>query len=288
MTRGGPLEHSLQALTRKLVVVALAFVCLAAPCLAADTQPASFLDAGYRDMYNLQFGPAHQAFQQWQQEHPDDPLGPVSDAAAYLFSEFDRLHILESELFVNDRSFENRSRPAPDSQLRAAFEAQLSKARGLAENALARDPHDTNALLSKVFALGLQGDYLALIEKRDLQALKYLKEGRGIAERLLAADPTCYDAYLALGVENYLLSLKPAPVRWLLRISGAQTDKAMGLQNLRITAERGRLLLPYARLLLAVAALRDNDRPRARVLLQDLVTNFPQNHLYRSELAKLQ
>jgi hypothetical protein len=41
-------------------------------------------------------------------------------------------------------------------------------------------------------------------------------------------------------------------------------------------------------LLLAVAALRDNDRGRARALLQDLVTNFPQNHLYRKELAKLQ
>jgi hypothetical protein len=156
------------------------------------------------------------------------------------------------------------------------------------QKALARDPTDVNAQLSNVFALGLEGDYLALIEKRDMQALKYLKEGRAVAERLLAANPTCYDAYLAVGVENYLLSLKPAPVRWFLRITGAQTDKAAGLEKLRITAERGHYLRPYARLLLAVAALRDNERDRARFLLQDLVTNFPQNHLYRSELAKLE
>ena len=109
-----------------------------------------------------------------------------------------------------------------------------------------------------------------------------------MAERLLAANPACYDAYLAVGVENYLLSLKPAPVRLFLRISGAQTDKANGIEKLRITADKGHYLLPYARLLLAVAALRDNDRIRARALLQDLAANFPQNRLYRNELAKLQ
>ena len=55
-----------------------------------------------------------------------------------------------------------------------------------------------------------------------------------------------------------------------------------------MTADKGHYLLPYARLLLAVAALRDNDRIRARALLQDLADNFPQNRLYRNELAKLQ
>ena len=273
----------------RLKVAATVLLCLGAmPCVAADNQPPTTLDAGYRDMYNLQFGEAHRAFEQWQQVHPDDPLGPVSDAAAHLFSEFDRLHILESELFVDDEKFENRSRPAPDPQLKRAFDVQLSKAKRLAQQALARDPHDANALLANIMAFGLEGDYLALIEKRDTQALKLLKQGRSAAEKLLAENPTCYDAYLAVGVENYMLSLKPAPVRWILRITGAQTDKSLGIEKLRVTAEKGHYLLPYARVLLAVAALRDNNRVRARALLQDMVTNFPRNHLYRKELAKLE
>ncbi len=276
-------------LRNKIAIAACALLCFGAiPCIAADTITATQLDAGYRHMYNLQFDEAHKAFQNWQQEHPDDPLGPVSDAAAYLFTEFDRLHILESELFVDDQKFESRSRPAPNAELKRAFASQLAKARQLVQKALARDPRDVNALFSNVLAYGLEGDYLALIEKRDFQALKLMKEGRSIAERLLAANPACYDAYLAVGVENYLLSLKPAPVRWLLRISGAETDKAAGIEKLRITADKGHYLLPYARLLLAVAALRDNDRVRARALLQDLAANFPQNRLYRNELAKLQ
>jgi len=55
-------------------------------------------------MYNLDFDGAHQTFAAWERSHPDDPLGPVSNAAAYLFAEFDRLHILESELFTTTRT----------------------------------------------------------------------------------------------------------------------------------------------------------------------------------------
>jgi hypothetical protein len=105
---------------------------------------------------------------------------------------------------------------------------------------------------------------------------------------LLALDPSYYDAYLAVGVENYLLGVNPAPVRWFLRIGGAETNKDDGIAKLRITAEKGRYLAPYARLLLAVAALRDRDRETARRLLSGLAEEFPQNRLYRKELAQLQ
>src|ERR1019366_3348154 len=66
---------------------------------------------GYRQMYNLDFQAAHQSFQMYKQAHPQDPLGPVSNAAAYLFSEFNRLHILEADLFTDDRGFKSREQP---------------------------------------------------------------------------------------------------------------------------------------------------------------------------------
>jgi hypothetical protein len=108
-----------------------------------------------------------------------------------------------------------------------------------------------------------------------------------LAEKLLSQDPSYYDAYLAIGVENYLLSVNPAPVRWFLRLTGARTDKAEGLAKLRLTAQRGHYLAPYARLLLAVAALRDHDRGQARSLLSGLADEFPRNPLYRRELARI-
>jgi hypothetical protein len=40
------------------------------------------------------------------------------------------------------------------------------------------------------------------------------------------------------------------------------------------------LAMPYARLLLAVAPLRDHDQTQAKTILAELVAEFPDNHLY--------
>jgi hypothetical protein len=81
--------------------------------------------------------------------------------------------------------------------------------------------------------------------------------------------------------------LKSAPIRWALHLAGAQTDKRNGLEKLRLTAEHGQYLKPYARLVLAIAALRDGDRGKARELLTWLAATYPHNDLYCRELAKL-
>lgn len=258
--------------------------------LAADPsvqKAATPLDTGYRQMYDLQFDAAHRSFETWLQQHPEDPLGSVSNAAAYLFGEFDRLHILQSEFFLDDGLFLNHAKPSPDPRVKQEFQKALDLSQAAADHALAQDPNDQNAQFATVLRLGLHADYLALVEKKYVASLNEIKTGRGIAEKLIAANPKFGDAYLAIGVENYLLSLKPAPVRWLLRFGGAETDKDRGIANLALTAENGHYLVPYARVLLAVAALRDKNIARAKDLLQGLAHEFPHNPLYSRELSRL-
>jgi hypothetical protein len=261
---------------------ALLFLIPALGAAAPSLQP-TLLDQGYRQMYNLQFAEAHLTFQQWQREHPADPLGPASDAAAFLFSEFDRLHILQSEFFTHDQHFVTDHKLIPDPELKRQFEAALAQARALS----ARAPDERNSQFAAILASGLKSDYLALIEKRYGPSFQEMKTGRAAAEKLLAADPSFYDAYLAVGVENYMLSVKAAPVRFFLRLAGAQTDRATGIRNLKLTAEKGHYLAPFARLLLGVAALRDNDAGTASHILADLAREYPHNPLYRQELARL-
>lgn len=260
----------------------------AASVLAAQATEVPTLDRGYRQLYNLQFAEAHQTFAKYQQQQPEDAMGPVSDAAAYLFSEFDRLRILQSEFWVHDEPFLDFHKPAADPAVKRQFEAALDRTQRLAETRLSKDPNDADALLAATLRMGLHSDYLALIEKRQMTALGEVKQSRLLAERLLAVHPDRYDAWLAVGVENYLLSLKPAPVRWFLQMTGARTDRETGLAKLRLTAEKGRYLLPFARLLLAVNDMRENAPAKAKVKLQWLASEFPNNRLYREELAKLQ
>lgn len=257
--------------------------------LAADAPPPSAsLELGYHQMYDLQFAEAHKTFESYARAHPDDPVGPASNGAAYLFAEMDRLRILQSEFFTQDDNFRHPKKLSPDRQIRAAFDGELTKASKLAGTTLSGKPEDKNALFASILVAGLRSDYDGLIDKRYFQALSDVKTSRLTAEKLLAIDPSYYDAHLAIGVENYMLSLKAAPVRWFLQLAGAGTDRERGLQRLRLTAEKGRLLKPYARLLLAVAALRDQDRKTALQILRDLTREYPHNHLYQEELARLE
>ncbi len=269
-----------------IFAILTAAAAVAAPNLA-EPQANPVIDRGYRQMYDLYFDEAHKTFGRWEQEHPADPIGPVSNAAAYLFAEFDRLNILHSEFFVDSGMFHRRPKVTPDPAVREAFDRELDKSGTLADDILHRLPENADALFAKILTLGLRADYEALIERRDFDALKVIKDSRATAEKLLSIEPKYYDAYLAIGVENYLFSLKPAPVRWLLQVGGAQTDRDKGVDDLRLTADKGCYLSPYARLLLAVAALRNKDIPKARDLLGALAHEFPHNRLYAQELAQL-
>lgn len=268
------------------VLAALMFT-LPRTARAAGVVQEKDLYAGWLKMYDLKFDEAHSVFAAWKQSHPNDPLGPASNAAACLFSELARLGALESELFVDDSRFRERAKLRPDPARKALFVQEIAQADRLADAVLQRSGADSNALFVKSMTLGLRADNAGLIEKQSLAALSYTKESRVYAERLILAKPDAADAYLGPGLENYLLSLKPAPLRILLRVTGSNVDRERGLEQIRETAQHGHYLEPFAKLLLAVAALRDNNPARARELLGELHRRFPDNELYKREMDRI-
>jgi hypothetical protein len=255
----------------------------APPSLAV---PAS-LNSGYQLMYNLNFSTAHEVFLSWQQQHPDDPLGPASDAAGYLFSEFHRLGILEAQFYTDDKAFDARKQLTPDPEVKKQFDAALDLAEQRANALLKANDKNRDALLALTLASGLRADYAALIEKRNFASLSLTKEASARAQRLLAADPHCYDAYVATGVSKYIIGSMAAPVRWVLRLGGFAGDKKAGMEELKLTAEKGTYLGPFARILLAIAYVHDKDKSKARALLASLQSEFPANPLFAHEISRL-
>jgi hypothetical protein len=245
------------------------------------------LNDGYYALYNLDFAAAHAHFQQWMTAHPDDCLGSASDAAAYLFTEFDRLGVLDIELFADDTRFTSRTRPAIDPVLKQGFSDRIAQAERLADAALQRNPNDANAYYCKAVSSGMQADWSSLIDRREYGAYKFSELASKYAKQALVINPTLYDANLAVGIENYMLSLKAAPIRWILGLAGAGTNKAEGVRLLKLTAEQGHYLAPFARLMLAVGELRDGRVQQGKEILIGLSKEFPQNTLYQRQIARL-
>src|SRR5215468_3463168 len=259
-------------LLRKSAVVLLLLASVVAPAAADASLPA--LDQGFHRLYDLDFPGAQKDFEVWERQNPDNPMGPVSEAAGVLFSEFDRLGVLQAQFYENDSLFADRKKYNVDAAERTLFEQRLARTEELARVRLARDAKDRDALLAMTLTFGLRSDFAALIEKRNLASLHYSKESTTWAEQLLAADPQCYDAHVAGGISKYIVGSMSTPVRWMLRLGGVPGDKQGGIADLQTTAARGRLLAPFARILLAIAYVREKDLPRARDLLASLKKDF--------------
>jgi hypothetical protein len=286
------IHRPIRFVTQKGVVgLALILAFFLAPNAAradVETTAPTGLDRGFNHLYNLDFPGAQNEFQSWEQQNPDNPMGAIGQAARILFSEFNRLGVLEAQFYENDSAFAGRKKYEADAKQHELFEQQLTRAETLGKARLARDPKDHDALLGMTLASGLRADYAALIEKRSLSSLHYTKEASVWADRLLATHPACYDGYLAGGISRYIIGSMSAPVRWLLRMGGVSGDKARGIAELQTTATKGRLLAPFARILLAIAYVRDKDTARARETLLTLQKDFPNNHLFPLELARLE
>jgi tetratricopeptide (TPR) repeat protein len=245
------------------------------------------LDVGFHFLYELKLEEAHKQFEAWQKSHPEDPLGSASEAAAYLFEECDRQGVLTSEFFLDDKRFLGKIPLKPDPKLRAAFFAADKQAQDLAQLGLKSNSDDTNALFAMTLSLGMEADYASLIDKRQLDSLRKIREAETYSKKLLKIAPDAADAYLGLGLANYFIGSQSTLKRFFLGFAGIHGDKEAGIQQIEIAADHGHYLRPFAKIMLALAALREKKTEVARAQLQELVVEFPENPLFESELAKL-
>jgi hypothetical protein len=262
---------------------------LAALCRGSDAaqEVRPELDRAFGRLYNFDFASAHSIIDQFIAANPADPLGYSVKSSAYLFGELDRLGILEGEFFTDDKKIADKKRLKPDPQVREKLFRAVEDAQSRARTVLDANSENQNALFAMCITYGIVTDYMALVEKKQIGSLNYVKNSTGFAQRLLKINPKFYDAYLTTGLTEYLIGSLPFFVRWFVRIDDIQGNKAQGIQNVELVSRSGHYLKPFARILLSIAYLREK-RPRdAKRELTDLVRDFPENPLLRKELEKV-
>ena len=88
-------------------------------------------------------------------------------------------------------------------------------------------------------------------------------------------------------VANYILACLPAYKRAVLWFSGMQGDKQRGIDQLMRAGRGAYYLGPYAKILLALALLREKRGREASQCMQELTAEFPQSPLFARERAKI-
>ena len=242
------------------------------------------LENAFDDMYRLQFDGARSVIVAYERLHPNDALGTVAEAASYLFEEFQQKGVFSSAFFLDDKKLlvgvdgtvaENRNPKFLDAD---------SRARTLANDRLHANSRDAEALLVLALADGMESDYDALIEKKQIASLQLMKQADGEAVRALALDPNLQDAYVSLGVAGYIIGCLPSYKRAVLWFGGIHGDRERGIVLMQNAADHGHYLQPFAKIMLALADEREHRYDLAQGLLADLARQFPENPHFAQEL----
>jgi len=256
------------------------------PEASADPVP-GLLDAGFRDLYELNFKDARVQFLAYQKARPQDPMGLVAEAASHLYEQFNAKGVFTSAFFLDNDKFLNGVDGTPAENENKPFLQANDRARQMARNQLKSNPGDSQALLVLTMADGMESNYDALIVKKQLAALSLMKQAEAEATKLLAADPNAQDAYLALGTSNYVIGCLSGFKRAFLWFGGVHGDRDRGIEQMQRAADHGQYLKPFAKIMLALACEREHQTDRARELLRQLAQEFPSNPIFLHELALL-
>ncbi len=207
-------------------------VVLTAGGMPSQASYAPDVERGFRLLYEIRFAEARSEFLAWEKEQPTDPLRHAWEAAGYLFEEFYHHDMLTSGFFLDDRRLLGGVESTSNDEYRTGFLAASKSAQDLAKQRLASNPKDPDALFALTITTGLQANYAFLVEKRNLESLKLMRQAQRYAKDLLAIRPECDRRLPAAwrGQLHHQLSSRPQavlpPAGWDQRRQRAGNDAA--------------------------------------------------------------
>lgn len=245
------------------------------------------LHQAFDHLYNLEFTPGLQLFEQVAQAEPQSATVCAFWASALLYEMLARQGTLQSQLFVTSNEFLRFQRLPPDPKLDQRFQAVVAEGLQRARQRLKANPNDVDGLFAQGLIYGDQANYLAGVKSDYFAGLRAGEKAFDSIQTLRQLHPELHDVAVILGVHDYVLGSLPGVHRFFLFFMGARGSRERGREYLQEGATYGEFLRTYAQVLLVVAWIREQQVPRAVPLVEDLRARYPRNPIFTLELAKL-
>jgi tetratricopeptide (TPR) repeat protein len=277
------------SLCRSIARCFLAALVLAAGNLAQAVEnledPAH--NPGFIHFFNNEYDEALAYFEREAKANPNGPDQYNHIAQTILYRELFRNGALESQLVSGNSTFLQRPKLGMTAASRERFKTCIRKAVELSEARTGENSRDVMAFYELGVAHGLQANYLFLVEKSWVNALREASVARRLQEQVLEIDPHFVDAHLILGVYQYVVGCLPFYLRVAGFVGGFRGDKEGGIRQLQLVASKGVLNHYDAEILLAVLYRREHKPQQAIPLLQKLSQQFERNYLFRFEQVQM-
>ncbi len=251
-----------------------------------DAEFTRLREEGNTAVYNLDYKLARERFQQMVKIAPDHPAGYIYLANNLWLEWLNSSRRLSSSLY-NGESFyqqdaeEDKFDPKRDKE----FNGLLKQAVTIAKTRLTKNPQDTEALYYQGAALGLRAGYSVTVKRSFRKAMGDANGSIKFQRQVVKFDPNYNDAYLSIGLYEYVIDSLPIFWRTLARLAGLRGSKKRGIEHLELAATKGKLAGDDARVLLIGIYSREKQPEKALETISYLSNKYPRNYLLAVERA---
>jgi hypothetical protein len=170
---------------------------------------------------------------------------------------------------------------------RTAFSQALQRCGTLTNEILKKRHHDRDARYFLGMTHGLRSCFAITIDHNLGEAFSNGNKAYSYSRQLIGEDPTYYDAYLTVGIYEYIVGSIPWYLKWMVFVIGVHGSKPEGLAHLRLASEKGQYVKNEAKLVLMVLDVREHRYAEALEIARYLNSRFPRNFIFALNVAQI-
>lgn len=241
---------------KKIVIFIIAFLVIYSNLRAQDYGKVhKLIMEGINSIYEIDFPAALSKFQEAKSIAPNDLRGPFFESTVYFWK----------ALFTRNRT---------------DYETYLTLSDKIIEHCsdiVDKNENDLDAQFYMGWSYTIRAFLEYYIDRNILKAASDIKDGNKTLEYVVEKNPAYYDAYLGLGIYNYILSFIPRKLQWLTSILGFSGNRDEGKKQLIAASEKGTYTTTEAKFYLTLLAWREENYPLAENYATQLRNSYPKS-----------
>jgi tetratricopeptide (TPR) repeat protein len=239
-------------------------------------------------VYNLEYKLAREKFDRLVKIAPDHPAGYIYLANNMWLEWLNSSRRLSATLYNGDSFYQQDAEEDKfDPKREKEFNDYIRQAVGIAKARLQKNPQDTEALYYQGAALGLRAAYSVTVKRSFRRAMGDANGSIQIQKKVVKLDPNYHDAYLSIGLYEYVIDSLPFVWRTLARLAGLKGSKSKGIEHLELATQKGKFAADDARVILIGIYSREKQPEKALEVISYLAKKYPRNYLLGVERANM-
>jgi tetratricopeptide (TPR) repeat protein len=272
---------------------------LAQPTANATAKPAASATAdvaefdrirqeGNDALYNMDYAAARDRYTQMTKLAPGHPAGYVYLANNMWLELLNQRRRLTTSTYTGGSFYEqDKDEDKVDPKRDREFSDLIKQALSATQARLRSNPKDAEALYYQASAYGLRAGYDTTVKRSFVRAMGDANDSIAIQKKVLKADPDYVDAYMSIGLYEYVIDSLPFGWRLLARVAGLKGSKKKGIEHLELVTQKGKYAADDARVLLMGIYTKEGQPERALEMISQLAAKYPRNYLFGIERATM-